>query len=64
MESLELRVISGAEVRELLTYPDCVRAVAGIVPVHGPLSQTDEVIVASNETLRSGSSVSVVRRVP
>jgi len=39
-------------------------AVAGIVPVHGPLSQTDEVIVAPNETLRSGSSVSVVRRVP
>lgn len=27
MESLELRVISGAEVRELLTYPDCVRVV-------------------------------------
>ena len=29
MEALELRVIAGAEVRELLAYPDCVRVVAG-----------------------------------
>lgn len=28
MDTLDLRVISGAEVRELLTYPDCVRVVA------------------------------------
>jgi multidrug efflux pump subunit AcrA (membrane-fusion protein) len=39
-------------------------AVAGIVPVHGPLSQTDEVIVAPTESLRSGSMVSVSRRAP
>ena len=39
-------------------------AVAGSVPVHGPLSQTDEVIVAPTESLRSGSAVSVFRRVP
>lgn len=39
-------------------------AVAGMAPVHGPLAQTDEVIVAPTETLRSGSPVSVVRRVP
>ncbi len=39
-------------------------AVAGMVPVHGPLSQTDEVIVAPAESLRSGSAVSVVRRGP
>jgi len=39
-------------------------AVAGMVPVHGPLSQTDDVIVAPAEFLRSGSAVSVVRRGP
>ncbi|MFO0766898.1 MAG: efflux RND transporter periplasmic adaptor subunit [Nitrospiraceae bacterium] len=36
---------------------------AGMVPVHGPLSQTDEVIVAPTETVHSGSTVSVIRRV-
>ena len=35
---------------------------AGMVSVHGPLSQTDEVIVAPTETMRSGSTVSVIRR--
>ncbi|MFO0720833.1 MAG: hypothetical protein U0319_08880 [Nitrospira sp.] len=35
---------------------------AGMVPVHGPLSQTDEVIVAPTEHIRSGSTVSVIRR--
>ncbi len=38
-------------------------AVARMVQVHGPLVQTDEVIVAPTETLRSGSSVSVFHRV-
>ena len=37
-------------------------AVAGMVPVHGSLVQTDEVIVAPTETLRSGSTVSVFHR--
>ena len=35
---------------------------AGMVPVHGPLSQTDEVIVAPTEHIRSGTTVSVFRR--